>query len=263
MINKLNIIGGVIQNKEIGSTPLKTQIIMPSGNHNVRTQIALDPETALGITNHNTGNTSPSASANRHATWLQNVENADQTYVGAHFFVDETAIIQVLPINEVAYHAGDGKGDGNMKTIAIEICENGNMLKAEENAKCLNAALLLTYPHFKIYKHQDWSGKYCPRVILGRNSWNEFVEDILKYVQDSNTEASNAEVSPIEAWKIKGIHFAIEEGLITDYAYWLDRIDEEMPAWAHFIILEKALEKMRQEMMLLVDEKLEAYREEA
>jgi len=25
-----------------------------------------------------------------------------------------------------------------------------------------------------VYKHQDWSGKYCPRVILTRNSWQQF-----------------------------------------------------------------------------------------
>ncbi|MBF4693888.1 peptidoglycan recognition protein family protein [Fusibacter ferrireducens] len=286
MLNKLKIIGGVIQNKEINSIPLITQIVTPSGNHNVRTQMPLELETALGITNHNTGNTAPTASANMHAKWMQNVENADETYVGAHLFVDEKSIIQVLPINEVAYHAGDGKGNGNMKTIAVEICENGNILKAEEHAKQLNAALILTYPHFKIYKHQDWSGKYCPRVILGRKSWDAFVEDIQKYVAEATLEmASNvksdsnlnsvsesesiesereldSENHPIEAWKLKGIHFAIEEGLITDYNYWRDRLDDEMPAWAHFIIMEKVVEKLRDEMASILEEKLdEIYRE--
>lgn len=292
-INKLSILKGIIQDKLISGIPLRTQIVTPSGNHNVRTQIPLDLETALGITNHNTGNTAPTASANMHAKWIQNVENADKTYVGAHFFVDEEGIIQVLPINEVAYNAGDGKGNGNMKTIAIEICENGNLLKAEENAKRLNAALILNYPHFKVYKHQDWSGKYCPRVILGRNSWDEFVEDILKYVAEAKLEIeanvkldsdsnlnSNIELKsnldsepelekesysdnhPIEQWKLRGINFAIKEGLITDYNYWRDRLNDEMPAWAHFIILEKVVEKLRDEMMSLLEEKLdEIYRE--
>ena len=70
-------------------------------------------------------------------------------------------------------------GKGNTTTIAIEICENGNNAKAELNAQKLNAALMLTYKNLKIYKHQDWSGKFCPRVILSRpNGWENFKKGI-------------------------------------------------------------------------------------
>jgi len=183
-INKLNIVNGIIQDKFIDGIPVKIQIVQPSGVKNVRTLMKMTE--VIGITNHNTGNSAPTAGDELHAKWLQNVENADEQYVSVHLFVDQDSITQTVPLNEVCYHAGDGSGNGNRKTISIEICENANVLKAEDNAKKLNAALLLTYPNLKIYKHQDWSGKYCPHMILDRpNGWVNFVADIQSYVNSS------------------------------------------------------------------------------
>ena len=169
--------------KQISGIPVKLQIVEPKGKPNVRTLIKMTE--TIGITNHNTGNMAPTAGDESHAKWLQNVENADKEYVSAHFFVDSDSITQCVPIDEVCYHARDGKGAGNYKTIAIEICENGNVDQAIENAKKLNAALILTYPTLIIYKHQDWSGKYCPRVILSRGQWDFFVRDIRKLVEQT------------------------------------------------------------------------------
>ncbi|MDF2520835.1 MAG: hypothetical protein K0R84_1463 [Clostridia bacterium] len=180
-LSKLNIIDGIIQDRYIDDIPVKLQIVKLMRKRNVRTLIKL--KECIGITNHNTGNSAPSAGDELHAKWMQNVENIDKQYVSAHLFVDQDSITQVIPLDEVTYNAGDGKGDGNYKTISIEICENGNVLKAEENAKKLNAALIMTYPNLKVFKHQDWSGKFCPRVILTRNGWDKFVEDIAEYVK--------------------------------------------------------------------------------
>jgi N-acetyl-anhydromuramyl-L-alanine amidase AmpD len=192
MLKKLTIINGIIQDKFIDDIPVKIQIVEPKGKTNVRTLIKM--KECIGITNHNTGNSTPSAGDEVHAKWIQNVENDDKQYVSVHLFVDQDSITQTIPLDEVTFNAGDGKGDGNYKTISIEICENANVDKAEENAKKLNASLILTYPTLKIFKHQDWSGKYCPRVILAKNGWNKFVEDINIYVK-------NATVKPIEEKK--------------------------------------------------------------
>ncbi len=244
MIKKLTIVNGIIEDDLIDGIPVKKRIITPSGKNNVRTLIPLDLNSALGITNHNTANESPTADDEMHAKYFQTVENADETYIGAHLFVDADSITQALPINEIAYHAGDGKGDGNRRTIAVEICENGMILKAEENAKKLNAALILTYPQFKVYKHQDWSGKYCPRVILGRNAWTDFVADIEAYVHSAGKETSKSMETP---WKLGGIEYARDEQFIEDYEYWLANINNSMPAWAVFLIVQKAVEKIREE----------------
>jgi N-acetylmuramoyl-L-alanine amidase len=180
-INKLTVINGIIQDKYIDGIPVKIQIVEPKGAKNVRTLIKM--KECIGITNHNTGNSAPTASDEMHAKWMQNVENADKLYVSVHLYVDHDSITQTVPLDEVCYHAGDGKGNGNYKTIGVEICENVNITRAEVNAKKLNAALILTYQKLMIFKHQDWSGKFCPRIILGRNGWNKFVEDIKAYAK--------------------------------------------------------------------------------
>ena len=84
MIQKLNIIGGIVQDKHIDGIPLKLQIVEPKGKPNVRTLIKMPA--LIGITNHNTANTAPTAGDEAHAKWLQGVENADKEYVSAHFF---------------------------------------------------------------------------------------------------------------------------------------------------------------------------------
>lgn len=197
-INKLNIVNGIIQDNSIDGIPVKRNIVDPKGLKNVRTLIKMSQ--TIGITYHNTGNSAPTAGDEAHAKWLQNVENADKEYVSVHFFVDENSITQTIPIDEVTYHAGDGKGNGNYKTISIEICENANIQKAEENAQKLGAALRKTFNGLNIYKHQDWNGKFCPHVILSRGGWDKFKNDIYKLEAGSNINNSqiNAPTDIIE-----------------------------------------------------------------
>lgn len=197
-INKLNIVNGIIQDNSIDGIPVKRNIVDPKGLKNVRTLIKMSQ--TIGITYHNTGNSAPTAGDEAHAKWLQNVENADKEYVSVHFFVDENSITQTVPIDEVTYHAGDGKGNGNYKTISIEICENANIQKAEENAQKLGAALRKTFNGLNIYKHQDWNGKFCPHVILSRGGWDKFKNDIYKLEAGSNINNSqiNAPTDIIE-----------------------------------------------------------------
>ena len=190
-INKLNIVNGIIQDNSIDGIPVKRNIVDPKGLKNVRTLIKMSQ--TIGITYHNTGNSAPTAGDEAHAKWLQNVENADKEYVSVHFFVDENSITQTIPIDEVTYHAGDGKGNGNYKTISIEICENANIQKAEENAQKLGAALRKTFNGLNIYKHQDWNGKFCPHVILSRGGWDKFKNDIYKLEAGSNI--NNSQIS--------------------------------------------------------------------
>lgn len=205
-IKKLTIVNGIIQDKDIDGIPVKIQIVEPKGKRNVRTLVKM--KESIGITNHNTGNASPTAGDEMHAKWMQNVEDADIQYVSVPLYVDHDSITQVIPIDEVCYHAGDGRGDGNYKTVGIEICENINVEKAEENAKKLNAALLLTYPAWKVFKHQDWSGKFCPRIILGRKGWTKFVEDIYAYVRGA------AAAEKIYQQKLTG---TLKRGMVNQY----------------------------------------------
>ena len=143
------IVQGIIKENYLKTCPFVVKLVKMKGQANVRTGIFMAPK---GITIHNTGNNMPTATALAHAKWLVSVEEAERDYIGAHFFVDDHQIVQVLPINEVAWHAGDGQGRGNMTTIAIEICEVGDILQAEANALLLIGYLKKHLGDLPIYK---------------------------------------------------------------------------------------------------------------
>lgn len=98
------------------------------------------PMNPLYITVHNTSNTAKGADAASHARYVKNPETATSW----HFTVDDEKIYQHLPLNENGWHAGDGNGTGNRKSIGIEICENsdGDFEKAVSNAQWLIKKLM-------------------------------------------------------------------------------------------------------------------------
>ncbi|MGM0814948.1 MAG: peptidoglycan recognition protein family protein [Bacillota bacterium] len=126
----------------------------------------------LYITVHNTSNTARGADAASHAAFVAR----SSTGVSWHYTVDDQVIYQHLPLNENGWHAGDGRGTGNMKSIGIEICENaeGNFEQAVENAQWLIRKLMGDFeiPLSNVVPHKHWSGKDCPRKLLGR--WEQF-----------------------------------------------------------------------------------------
>lgn len=115
------------------------------------------------ITIHSTGN--PKSTAQNEADYVCYNSDRQASY---HYVVDDSQIVQVLPVNEVAWHAGDGgSGTGNRKSVAIEICEPGDRKKAVDNAVWLTKELMrdLSIDKAHIKQHHDWSGKDCPRIL--------------------------------------------------------------------------------------------------
>ncbi|MEF2293155.1 N-acetylmuramoyl-L-alanine amidase [Virgibacillus dokdonensis] len=137
-----------------------------------------NPMTPKYITVHNTANSSKGADAEMHSRYLHN--GAGGRVVGWHLTVDDKEIYQHLPTDENGWHAGDGNGDGNMSSIGIEICENsdGDFDKAVKNAQWLVKKLMKEHNISinNVVPHKHWSGKNCPRLMLG--NWNEFIEGI-------------------------------------------------------------------------------------
>ena len=122
------------------------------------------------ITIHNTGVRSSAFAGS------QFYKRMSTSYASVHFFVDDKEIIQMLPLNEVSWHAGDGRnGRGNRESISIEICEVINQEKANERAAELCRYLLEKYPFTPIVPHKFWIPKNCPRLLLQGNGWNEFL----------------------------------------------------------------------------------------
>lgn len=130
---------------------------------------------------HNTDN---DASAENEIAYMQRNDNK----VSFHIAVDDVEAIQGLPIDRSAYHAGDGNGEGNRKGIAIEICYSASggerFLRAQDNAALLTASILLArgWDISRVKKHQDFSGKYCPRRTLDELGWGNFLAKISGYM---------------------------------------------------------------------------------
>lgn len=137
------------------------------------------PMQANYITIHSTGN--PNSTARNERAWLTNPSNT--VTASYHIVVDEKEAIEVLPLNENSWNAGDGaNGTGNRKSIAIEICESGNRQKTLQNAVELVAYLLKqrNWGVDKLKRHYDWSKKKCPGIFYSNNwaGWYQFIKDV-------------------------------------------------------------------------------------
>jgi len=172
------------------------------------------------ITIHSTGN--PNANARSERAYLTNPQNKSVT--SYHIVIDDKEAIEVTPLDEVAYHAGDGyHGTGNSKSIGIEISEYGNRQKAIENAISLVAEMLHQrgWNVDRLRRHYDWSGKNCPRIMSANNwaGWKKFVEDVRKEVEQLKIVKvtqkiidEQGQIQHVEGYNINGqTHFHIRE----------------------------------------------------
>ena len=121
---------------------------------------------------HNTANSS--STAQNEVDYLSNPNNTSST--SFHIAVDDHQIIEAIPVNEIAFHAGDRTG--NRYGIGIEICESGDFAKAKAHAAKLTAYLMKTYnlPIEQVKTHYDFSGKACPRLLL--DDWDTFIKQV-------------------------------------------------------------------------------------
>lgn len=148
---------------------------IPISNAVARSRYGMKP---YYITIHNTGDSRNGTDTKMNTEYI----DCAKGYVSCHFTVDDKKIYQELPCNEIGWHAGDGEGEGNMKSIGIEICENNGIdwIAARSNGIELIIFLMDTYniPIENVVPHQRWSGKYCPRKILDEG-WDKFINDII------------------------------------------------------------------------------------
>ena len=146
------------------------QMLVDKSKYSVKCPYSMTP---TRIVVHNTAN---DASANNEIKYM--ITNSNET--SFHFAVDDKEVVQGIPLNRNAWHAGDGNGKGNREGISIEICYSKSggdrFIKAEQNAAKLIADLLKErgWGIDKVTKHQDYSGKYCPHRTLDMG-WQRFL----------------------------------------------------------------------------------------
>lgn len=156
------------------------------------------------ITVHSTANLRSTAKNER--DWLVNLEN--QNTASWHICIDDQGAIEAIPLNEVAWHAGDGQGPGNMTSIAVEICESGDRERTIDNAIALIAQMLIErdWGVERVRKHQDWSGKYCPRILI--ESWDDFIEKL-----EEELECLSAIDEEVSTWARDAFKWAVMNGI--------------------------------------------------
>jgi len=159
------------------------QNLLPSNKYPVKAPYTMTPQY---ITVHNTANDATAANEIKYM-----ITNDNQ--VSYHVAVDDVEVIQGILFNRNAWHCGDGQGNGNRKSIGIEICysKSGGVryTAAEENAVQYIASLLKQYGWGieRVKKHQDWNGKYCPHRVLSENRWNSFLNRIEEAMKPTTT----------------------------------------------------------------------------
>ena len=163
------------------------QNLVDSSKYNIKCPYTMNAEF---IVVHNTAN---DASANNEIEYMKSNNNK----VSFHYAVDDTGIVQGIPENRNAWHAGDGNGNGNRKGIAIEICyskSGGERFdKAEENAAEFIASKLKekSWGIDKVKKHQDFANKYCPHRTLDYG-WERFLNKIRSYLGQATVDTGSS-----------------------------------------------------------------------
>lgn len=138
---------------------------IPTSLYKLKAPFTMKPQY---VTIHNTYN---DASALNEVAYM--TRNASP--VSYHVAIDDKYAVQAIPFTRNAWHAGDGNGPGNRKSIGIEICyskSGGQRYKeAEANAIDYVAHVLKQYGWGvdRVKWHRDWSGKDCPHRILRRD----------------------------------------------------------------------------------------------
>ena len=133
----------------------------------------------LYITIHETGNKNKGADAIAHSNYINGGSSATW-----HYTVDDNQVVKHYNHNVQCWHCGDGKGNGNLNSIGIEMCVNsdGDFNKTIDNTVVLVKCLMkeLNIPIDRVVQHNNWSGKNCPMNIRSGKpiTWNTFIERI-------------------------------------------------------------------------------------
>ena len=169
----------------------------------------------IGVTVHNTDWISVASGTTPAEQYTRATVNGNMKDVRVHYYVDNVCAWQNLSLSLSGWHAADGSGNGNRRTIAIECimssAYNDRDKKSEDNCARLAAALLKKYnlDINYLFTHTHWlnvrdgksgsvdylntarnSYKMCPLYILPH--WTEFKKKVQGYMSSATTPTPSA-----------------------------------------------------------------------
>ena len=167
----------------------------------------------IGVTVHNTDWITVASGTTPAEQYTRATVNNNMRDVRVHYYVDNVCAWQNLPHSLSGWHAADGSGNGNRRTIAIECimssAYNSTDKKSEDNCAKLAAALLKQYglDINHLYTHTHWLNvrdgrngtvdqlntmynryKMCPAYILPH--WVAFKAKVQSYLNSGSTPAT-------------------------------------------------------------------------
>lgn len=181
------------------------QNLVPESKYGIKCPYAMVPE---GVCVHNTAN---DASARNEVAYM--IRNEEHT--SFHYAVDDIEVVQGIPENRTAWHAGDNLGPGNMKHIGVEICYSlsggDRFIQAERNAAVFIAWKLKEYGWGveRVKKHQDFADKYCPHRTLDMG-WQRFLSMVQAELDRMDTGFVDV---PADSWYASAVKWAVENGI--------------------------------------------------
>jgi N-acetylmuramoyl-L-alanine amidase CwlA len=146
------------------------------------------------------------ANAEDHQEFFDGADGGNYRYAGAHIFVDKDEAVEVIPLNEVGYHANERKagpllsslkasgsyypgGNANLLTLGIEMCieKDGSFHPYTiERTRQVIKMLQAKYPQLqdtqnRVVRHYDITGKNCPKPFVEQpKDWDVFLKSIDK-----------------------------------------------------------------------------------
>ena len=185
------------------------------------------PQKPLGITVHNTAWISTASGTTPAEQYSRATVNGNMGDVRVHYYVDNVCAWQNLPLTLSGWHAADGDGNGNRKTISIEcIMKNSTdstSLKSEDNCAKLVAYLLDKYDlniEDNLFTHSHWlnyedgvrgsneylntkkrNGKNCPAYILPH--WDSFKKTVQKELNKLNGKTSTTTTTTPNLYRVR------------------------------------------------------------
>lgn len=215
--DKTSNLGGVTVNEYLLTEHNPNNISMPTGSMEGK---------VIGVTVHNTDWITVASNTTPAEQYTRATVNGNMKDVRVHYYVDNACAWQNLPHSLSGWHAADGSGNGNRRTIAIECIMssvyNANDRASEDNAARLAAALLKKYnlDINHLYTHTHWlnvkdgktgtvdelntmnnSYKMCPAYILPH--WAAFKAKVQAYIGESTEAVTEQSGGSRELYRVR------------------------------------------------------------
>lgn len=191
---------------------------------------------------HDTGNPDAGANALMHYNYFNN----GNRQASAHFFVDDTRILQLIEVKDSAWHVGDGRnvhGINNNNSIGVEIClnRNGDYEKAVSDAADLVAYLMQQYkiPIEKVVRHYAASRKNCPQSMNNNGDWSawETFKNTVAERSKNGMDNINLDSKPTVHWAQSAFDELKAKGITINET----RFDDNITRAEVFVLLNQIL----------------------